>query len=289
MTTNVNGTLIIPGSRDLGLLITLLAQSHGISEGLRFISLFDKDYQKLWKPVDVKVRQDSNRENVVHVEWNDAPLAGYVHHYSKKLAVEYTVEIFPSASEGSIKNQVFLKDCIFGDMEDSSCLASDSETFKYTETFYGVESAEKIAPRLRRPPLEKQASIYSMLSDVPDTPSSSGGGDKEKKKSELKVTISCEVNGRTIAQRTEKVPPPVQPFIDEIQPKTPALASLTIKEEVEEEEEEDMLAKAKELNNASGRRESRDVVDGIKRKVDRAKQKFSFSRQRNVRDPDSPV
>jgi hypothetical protein len=30
----------------------------------------------------------------------------------------------------------------------------------------------------------------------------------EKKKPEVKIIISTEVNGRTIAQRTEKVPPP---------------------------------------------------------------------------------
>ena len=30
--------------------------------------------------------------------------------------------------------------------------------------------------------------------------------------SECKVTISCEVNGRTVAQRTEKVPPLAQSY-----------------------------------------------------------------------------
>ena len=98
----------LPGSRDLGLLITLLASSHGIAEGLRFISLFDKDYQKLWKPIDMKVSQDPHKDHVVHVEWDDAPIAGYVHRYSCKLGVEYTVEIFPNASEGSMKNQVII-------------------------------------------------------------------------------------------------------------------------------------------------------------------------------------
>ena len=46
------------------------------------------------------------REHVVNVEWNDAPLAAFVHKYhGRKLVVEYTVEIFPSATEGSLKNQ----------------------------------------------------------------------------------------------------------------------------------------------------------------------------------------
>ena len=48
------------------------------------------------------------REHVVNVEWNDAPLAAFVHKYhGRKLVVEYTVEIFPSATEGSLKNQGF--------------------------------------------------------------------------------------------------------------------------------------------------------------------------------------
>ena len=47
-----------------------------------------------------------DREHVVNVEWNDAPLAAFVHKYhGRKLVVEYTVEIFPSATEGSMKNQ----------------------------------------------------------------------------------------------------------------------------------------------------------------------------------------
>ena len=56
------------GSRDLGLLITLLACRHGIAEGLRFISIFDKDYQNLWKPVDMRVNQDPDRYDVLSVE-----------------------------------------------------------------------------------------------------------------------------------------------------------------------------------------------------------------------------
>ena len=43
---------------------------------------------------------------MVNVEWNDAPLAAFVHKYhGRKLVVEYTVEVFPSATEGSLKNQ----------------------------------------------------------------------------------------------------------------------------------------------------------------------------------------
>lgn len=232
-------------------MITLLAAGHGISEGLRFIALFDKDYQKLWKPLDVRVTQDANKDHVVHVEWNDAPIAGYVHNYSKSLSVEYTVEIFPSATEGSLKNQVrdldkfelsnsiksesytklraeiwiipssqvYLKDFCFEDNDDDDEDEKKMMLFKgvcaghykYKETFYGVECVEKVVPRLKRPPLMRQVSVASSImaeSDHPDTP----GGKKKPESS--KVTISCEVNGRTIAQRTEKVPPALQPYLE---------------------------------------------------------------------------
>ena len=51
-------------SRDLPLLITLLGTRHGVAETLRLLSLFDKDYQKLWKPLDVRVYHDAVDEQV---------------------------------------------------------------------------------------------------------------------------------------------------------------------------------------------------------------------------------
>jgi len=53
-------------SRDLPLLITLIGTRNGVAETLRLLSLFDKDYQKLWKPVDVRVYHDTEHEQV----WN---------------------------------------------------------------------------------------------------------------------------------------------------------------------------------------------------------------------------
>ena len=37
-------------------------------ELLRFISIFDKDYQNLWKPVDMRVNQDPDRDDILSVE-----------------------------------------------------------------------------------------------------------------------------------------------------------------------------------------------------------------------------
>ncbi len=50
-------------SRDLPLLITLLGTRNGVAETLRLLSLFDKDYQKLWKPLEVRIFHESVNEN----------------------------------------------------------------------------------------------------------------------------------------------------------------------------------------------------------------------------------
>ena len=100
-----------PSSRDLGLLITFTATCNGVSEGLRLISLFDKDYQKLWKPLDVRIYHDQEKDQVVHVEWSDAPVAHFCASYRGRtgvMRIEYTLEIDPSNSEAPLKNQVFL-------------------------------------------------------------------------------------------------------------------------------------------------------------------------------------
>ena len=34
---------------------TMLLGRNGVAEGLRILTLFDKEYQKLWKPLDVKI------------------------------------------------------------------------------------------------------------------------------------------------------------------------------------------------------------------------------------------
>jgi len=49
-------------SKDLPLLITLLGTKHGVAETLRLLSLFDKDYQKLWKPFDCQISYDKDNE-----------------------------------------------------------------------------------------------------------------------------------------------------------------------------------------------------------------------------------
>ena len=156
-------------NKDLSLLITLLASSHGPSEGLRFVSFFDKEYQKLWQPIEVRVSHDLDREGVVNVEWEDAPLAPFIESHrgsgktDRKMRIEYTVEIAPASGvDVPIKNRMYQAsrdlDCTMlpaakagevneNDVEVTPLLMNGkahmmqvcSDKFKYRESFYGVE------------------------------------------------------------------------------------------------------------------------------------------------------
>lgn len=186
-------------SRDLGVLIALLACSNGVADGLRLVSLFDKDYQVLWKPVEARISHDPKKEGVICVEWTDAPLAPFVHHrqgYScNKMNVEYTLEIVPSDSEAPLKSCQYRK----GDASDSP--------FKYREHFYGV--AITYPPKHRHKLTHQPCSIHTVYDYEPDEDSLStlASGQKKPPNSDVKIVISSEINGRTITQITEKVPP----------------------------------------------------------------------------------
>ena len=56
-------------SPDLSILIQLLGIRNGVAEGLRMLTMFDKEYQKLWKPLEVKVTFGS--VSTVHAQFQD--------------------------------------------------------------------------------------------------------------------------------------------------------------------------------------------------------------------------
>jgi len=94
-------------SPDFGLLVTMLATRNGISEGLRILTLFDKEYQKLWKPGAIAIYHGSvpntfgyskesdcngsevarksdvehQEKNAVTIVWTDAPIAPFIDSY----------------------------------------------------------------------------------------------------------------------------------------------------------------------------------------------------------------
>ena len=90
-----------------GLLVTMLATRNGIAEGLRILTLFDKEYQKLWRPGAIAIyhgsvpnnlccKLDSERngselvtkneveqqeKHAVTIVWTDAPIAPFIDSY----------------------------------------------------------------------------------------------------------------------------------------------------------------------------------------------------------------
>ena len=83
---------------------------------------------------------------IVCVEWNDAPIAGFINRYRGRVCrmqVEYTLEIVPN-SEAPIKSKMYSDETSFI----IRCLGPkkviEEEAFKYKESFYGVEFAKNV-------------------------------------------------------------------------------------------------------------------------------------------------
>jgi len=99
---------------DLGLLLSLMASSNGVADGLRMLALFDKEYQQLWKPLGVDVTPDVRRDKVVNVEWDDAPMAPFIADYGHgratmgRMRVEYTVDL-PLATDDPMRMHKYYK------------------------------------------------------------------------------------------------------------------------------------------------------------------------------------
>ena len=190
--------------RDLGLLITLLATKNGVSEGLRILSFFDKEYQRLWKPTNVSVTRDEQEKSSVCVGWDDAPIASFIHNYrgrTKKMRIEYTVEFIPNSEvEVPLKNQVFCADDACYLLANQQCnLWQNDEKHrntlvsrtKYCDTFYKTTDCTE----------HSENSKSFMKQESKENP-----GDSSSTGRKSKIIISTEVNGRTISQRTECIP-----------------------------------------------------------------------------------
>ena len=113
--------------------------------------------------------------------------------------MEYTVEIVPNLiAEAPLKSHLYHSDKskLFFQFEEgnyeknykTSHHSNYNEINEYTETFF--------SPILN----EKDITIKK------DDKGGKGGGKEEK--IDLKIVISTEINGRTIAQTSEKIPPP---------------------------------------------------------------------------------
>ena len=95
-------------SRDFGLLMDLLAEASGIVQSLRILSMFDRQFQKLWSAANVEIHLDQRlkvaevdpesgegEDSSIIVSWGDCLMADYFTHHNPGTVLEYTVEISP--------------------------------------------------------------------------------------------------------------------------------------------------------------------------------------------------
>lgn len=176
--------------KDLKLLLNLLAETSGLPESFRILTLFDKKFQSLWKPQNLRFEEYETvlpnrtvKSRSIIVRWNDAPIGHFLTTYNSALAFEYTIDITPTpANEFGLKSVLFKKDPV-------TVLSSHSQD---------IES--------------KPAEVAS---SVPPPPSN--GSEKNYRyevafdniitqEEEYTVTISTELNGRTVTQMVEKFP-----------------------------------------------------------------------------------
>ena len=166
--------------------------------------MFDKEYQKLWRPLDINISfgsisnaynrfDDPHEICAVTVQWSDAPIASFINNYKcgKPMRIEYTVEMVPNTTaENPLKSHLYYKDNSRLDKVENEEKPLLERQYDYSETFYcpylGLCSIER--PKSPAPNDDKEDK-----------------GDK-KAPPEIKILISTEINGRTIAQKTERVP-----------------------------------------------------------------------------------
>ena len=84
--------------KDLKLLLNLLAETSGLPESFRILTLFDKKFQSLWKPQNLRFEEYETvlpnrtvKSRSIIVRWNDAPIGHFLTNYNAALAFEYTI------------------------------------------------------------------------------------------------------------------------------------------------------------------------------------------------------
>lgn len=183
--------------KDLKLLLNLLAETSGLPESFRILTLFDKKFQSLWKPQNLRFEEyetvipnQKAKSHAIIVRWNDAPIGHFLAHYDNQLSFEYTIDISPGpATELGLKSVMYKKDesvangsaCPGGkeDKEESFNLL-ERGTPNFTRKESGVEMEH----------FRYEVSFENIT----------------QQEEEYTVTISTELNGRTVTQTVEKFP-----------------------------------------------------------------------------------
>ena len=233
--------------KDLKLLLNLLAETSGLPESFRILTLLDKKFQSLWKPQNLRFEEYETilpnqklRSHSIIVRWNDAPIAHFLANYDASLSFEYTIDISPSpVAEIGLKSVLYKKD----NEQDET----QPTNHQVDEDLNGVKMGEKSCteqPLLshyrehqyrcnstahsnnKKPGNDDDMSIHNMEKGNTGTTGSSAeknAGTKYSKdrnrfryevcfdniveeEEEYTVTISTELNGRTVTQMVEKFP-----------------------------------------------------------------------------------
>ncbi len=104
--------------KDLKLLLNLLAETSGLPESFRILTLFDKKFQGLWKPQNLRFEEYETvlpnktvKSRAIVARWNDAPIGHFLANYDARLTFEYTIDITPApANELGLKSVLYKKD-----------------------------------------------------------------------------------------------------------------------------------------------------------------------------------
>ncbi len=104
--------------KDLKLLLNLLAETSGLPESFRILTLFDKKFQSLWKPQNLRFEEYTTvlpsqkiKSHSIIVRWNDAPIGHFLANYDSSLSFEYTIDINPAPqNELGLKSVLYKKE-----------------------------------------------------------------------------------------------------------------------------------------------------------------------------------
>jgi len=183
--------------KDLKLLLNLLAETSGLPESFRILTLFDKKFQTLWKPQNLRFEEyetvipnNKIKSHSIVVRWNDAPIGHFLANYDGNLSFEYTIDINPGPS-----TELGLKSVLYRN-EDRACNGNTIRVSTKDTECESFSLLEKGTPSFpRRNSLEFSNLKYEVSFE-----------NITQQEAEYTVTISTELNGRTVTQTVERFP-----------------------------------------------------------------------------------
>ncbi|XP_071748623.1 uncharacterized protein [Lepeophtheirus salmonis] len=190
--------------KDLKLLLNLLAETSGLPESFRILTLFDKKFQSLWKPQNLRIEEYetviSNGEKTlnINIKWNDAPIGHFLTNYDSSLSFEYTVDISPSPL-----NELGLKSILYKRDEDS-IINGEIAKGSSSQSLSLLESQGDIHGSNTKHRYEVNFENIIHGDEDGEELDRTGGGRVSDGSIFVTLTISTELNGRTVTQMVEK-------------------------------------------------------------------------------------